>query len=236
MHVLAFLLLPLHKPSCKSDNMFALSRVFLSFTRQPESFCPLIMTAGRPKQADLITLYGLTLQFYWDFKSMVEGLHRKYVDKHGSGRLVKVSAERDVVERLLKATRPAQIVDICKDAFTTREFEDEYGTVRKIRVPHNWPISGESKLPSSLSKHAAEFIAAKNDPRFPKSSRPTNLLKQLWFLSRALAGAVQGIKTRTAINLIGAMRPEESFELSRGAKRKRSKRKDVKKNHEWSGR
>ena len=89
----------------------------------------------------------------------------------------------------------------------------------------NWPIAAGSVLPMYLSQHAAEFIAAKHDKRFPLSDRPTSQLKQLWFLSRALAAALYGVKLRTAINLVGSKRPEEVFEESRAAKplRKRAR-------------
>lgn len=69
-----------------------------------------------------------------------------------------------------------------------------------------------------MSQFAEEFVEAKRDPRYPRSNRPSNQLKQLWFLSRALAGAVYGVKTRTAINLVGSMRPERVFHESRDGK------------------
>jgi len=154
-----------------------------------------------------------------------------------SRRLVRVRGEPDIIEALLSATKPEQIVEICNDAFTTRTIEPQPGWEAlqlKSQMPiPNWPISSESTLPKHLSRHAAEFVAAKSDPRFPRSSRPTNRLKQLWFLSRALAGAVYGLKTRTAINLVGSMRPEEMFHESRDGKpaRKRMRKRIVTRRH-----
>lgn len=70
-----------------------------------------------------------------------------------------------------------------------------------------------------LGQYACEFIAARKDTRFLRSTdRPTSRLKQLWFLSRALAGALYGVGTRTAMNLVGSMRPEQMFEESREGK------------------
>lgn len=134
--------------------------------------------------------------------------------------MIRVPAKTDVIEELLRADTPEKIKQICSDAFTTRRVEVEPGV--EIDIPFsNWPISSESVLPKYLAQHAKEFIDAKNDRRFPRSSRPTNRLKQLWFMARALAGAVLGIKTRTAINLVGSMRPEEMFHRTREGKSKR---------------
>lgn len=133
---------------------------------------------------------------------------------------IPVPAETEVIEELLRADTPEKIKEICSDAFTTRRIEVEPGI--EIDNPvSNWPISSESVLPRYLAQHAKEFIDAKNDRRFPGSSRPTNRLKQLWFLARALAGAVLGVRTRTAINLVGSMRPEEMFHRTREGKSKR---------------
>jgi hypothetical protein len=158
--------------------------------------------------------------------------HRQFAGANSARELsqkaVPVRGESDIISELLKASAPAQIRKICADAFITPEVKDEFGEVREVRVP-NWPISGSSFLPSSLSQHAADFIEAKNDPRFPKSGRPTSRLKQLWFLSRALAGAVHGLKTRTAINLIGSVRPDETAQLSKLTKRARRPKKAAKK-------
>lgn len=136
-----------------------------------------------------------------------------------------VPGEPEIITRLLDAETPGQVCEICKDAFVQVNREIAPGVFREVTFP-NWPISAGSVLPSYLSQYASEFIAARKDPKFPRSTnRPTTRLKQLWFLSRALAGALYGVKTRTAINLVGSKRPEESFEESRAAKpvRKRAR-------------
>ena len=137
--------------------------------------------------------------------------------------LVKIPGEPDVLRALLRARTPKQVRWICKDAFVTREVEVEPGRTESILVLY-WPLSGGSVLPSRLSRHAEEFIAALRDRRFPRSDRPSNQLKQLWFLARALAGAIFGITARTAINLVGSRRPEQTFEESRAGKPVRRKR------------
>jgi len=139
---------------------------------------------------------------------------------------VQVPGKPEVIEALLGAQTPDKVRIICADAFAPRTIQTEAG-LREIRMP-NWPISAGSVLPRYLSEYASAFVAATHDPRFPKStSRPSSRLKQLWFLSRALAGALYGITTRTAINLVGSKRPEEIFYESRAGKpvRRRSKRK-----------
>lgn len=136
---------------------------------------------------------------------------------------MKIPGELDVLRALLRARAPKQVRRICKDAFVTRKVEVEPGRTRSILMP-NWPLSAGSVLPSYLSRHAEEFVAALKDRRFPRSDRPSNRFKQLWFLSRALAGAIFGIKVRTAINLVGSKRPEQLFEESRAGKPVRRKR------------
>ena len=129
-----------------------------------------------------------------------------------------------MVETLLAPdTTPEEIRALCQDAFMTRIITVGSET-REVEEYPAWPIAVGSVVPGYLSKYAEEFVAAKRDPRFPRcdvSRRPTNLCKQLWFLARALAGAVLGIKTRTAINLVGSTRPEGIFDYSRQAKPKR---------------
>jgi hypothetical protein len=137
--------------------------------------------------------------------------------------VVKIPGEPDMLRALLQARTPKQVRQICKDAFVTREVEVEPGRTRSRLVP-NWPLSGGSVLPYHLSRQAKEFVAARRDRRFPRSDRPSNQLKQLWFLARALAGALFEIKARTAINLVGSRRPEQMFEESRAGKPVRRKR------------
>jgi len=130
---------------------------------------------------------------------------------------LKIPGEPDVLGALLRARTPRQVRKICRDAYVSVESHDAKGNI-KSREMLNWPISLGSVLPMYLSQHAAQFIAAKQDPRFPRSDRSTSQYKQLWFLSRALAGAVFGVQTRTAVNLVGSKRPEQVFEESRASK------------------
>jgi hypothetical protein len=148
--------------------------------------------------------------------------HRIEAADEASERL-KIPGEPDVLRALLRARTPKQVRRICEDAFVTREVEVEPGRRESMVVP-NWPLSAGSVLPSRLSRHAGEFVAALRDRRFPRSGRPSNQLKQLWFLARALAGAIFGIKARTAINLVGSRRPDQMFEDSRAGKPVRRKR------------
>jgi len=136
---------------------------------------------------------------------------------------IRVPGERDALKVLLDPyTTPEQIRELCKEAVMIRTCEG-----REIEVSA-WPISSGSVLPDNLSKYAEQYVAAMRHPRFPHcdvSARPSNRLKQFWFLSRALAGALFGITTRTAINLVGSLRPEEIFEESRDGKPARKQRK-----------
>jgi hypothetical protein len=101
---------------------------------------------------------------------------------------------------------------------------------RDVEIPA-WPIPVGSTFPGYLAQYAEQYVAALHDPRFPQcnvASRPSTKLKQFWFLSRALAGALFGITTRTAINLVGSLRPEQLFEESRDAKLRRKQRRTMK--------
>lgn len=133
-----------------------------------------------------------------------------------------VPGEPEVLDELLSAETPEQVRTICMDAFVPRTVQVAPGVTREITAP-NWPIAMGSVLPMYLSQYAAEFIAAKKDRRFPGSDRDSSLRKRFWFLSRALAGALYGVKTRTAINLLGSKRPEMTFEESRAARPARRK-------------
>ncbi len=129
----------------------------------------------------------------------------------------KVPGKPEVIEALLNANTLEQVRGICTDAFAPRTIQTEAGP-REVIMP-KWPIAAGSVLPRYLAEYASEVVAATHDPRFPKSTtRPSSRLKQLWFLSRALAGALYGVTTRTAINLVGSKTPEEVFAESRDAK------------------
>jgi hypothetical protein len=155
---------------------------------------------------------------------------REWILERASERCTKeiaVRGEPDVITGLLAAESVEQVREICADAFSSAERQIEPGITRTVTIP-NWPIPVGSVLPSNLSQYAREFLAAKNDPRFPQSStRPTTRLKQLWFISRALAGALYGVKTRTAINLVGSKRPDEIFQESRKGKSRRSNKRNA---------
>jgi hypothetical protein len=142
-------------------------------------------------------------------------------------RAVRVRGEPEVLEVLLDTnTTPEQIRELCKDALMKRTVTLGSET-REVEVPA-WPIPVGSTFPIYLTEFAEDYVAALHDSRFPRcdvSQRPTNRLKQFWFLSRALAGALYGVTTRTAINLVGSLRPEQVFEQSRRAKPARRQRK-----------
>jgi len=155
---------------------------------------------------------------------------REYLAQEGATKKIKVPGEPNVVKALLSPdTTPERIREVCKGALMKRRAEIKPGVFEEIDGPA-WPFPAGSPLPNYLSQFAEEYVEALHDRRFPRcevSKRPSNRLKQFWFLSRALAGALYGVRTRTAINLVGSQRPEEIFYGSRQAKtpRKRVRRK-----------
>jgi hypothetical protein len=156
---------------------------------------------------------------------------RNYLAQDDAMRRIKVPGQLDVLQVLMSPnTTPDQIRETCEEALMSRRVTIGLET-QEVTIPA-WPIALGSVLPRYLSDYAEQFTAAKGHPRFPHcniSSRPTNQSKQFWFLARALAGAVFGVKTRTAINLVGATRPEQVFDYSRDAKSKRNRSKRQKK-------
>jgi hypothetical protein len=129
--------------------------------------------------------------------------------------------EPEVINSLLDPkTTPTRVRDICKEAFMSRTIETQPGVFKELEGFPAWPMLPGSTLPGYLSEFAEQYVDALRDARFPRcdvSARPLTRYKQFWFLSRALAGALFGVKTRTAINLVGSLRPEEVFEQSRRA-------------------
>ena len=152
---------------------------------------------------------------------------REFMAREGAAKQIKVPGEPDVIAALVSPdTTPERLRELCKEAVMSRTVEVEPGVFREIEVPA-WPIPPGSTFPTYLSEYAERYVAALKDPRFPKcdvSKRPSNRLKQFWFLSRALAGALYGVSTRTAINLVGSLRPEEMFQEFRDAKQRRKRR------------
>lgn len=135
-------------------------------------------------------------------------------------RLAKVPGRPEILRAILNAQTPEEIRRICKNAYIRRSISLRSGGIKEAEIC-SWPISQGSMLPIYLSQHADAFIAAKRDRRFPRSARPTSYEKQLWFLSRALAGAVSGVTVRTSINLVGSKSPKKLFEESRSGKPQR---------------
>jgi len=155
------------------------------------------------------------------------GFH-DFLAKEESTREINVPGEREVIEVLLSPdATPERIREVCKEAAMSRTVQVEPGVFKEIDGFPAWPLPAGSVFSTYLSQYAEQYVAALHDPRFPRcdpSTRPTTRLKQFWFLSRALAGALFGVSTRTAINLVGSLRPEETFQESRAAKPQRIRR------------
>lgn len=64
------------------------------------------------------------------------------------------------------------------------------------------PKRGAIEFYRLLTERAEDFLAAKRDPRWPRSDRPTNAGRRNRFLARALAGITTGLSIRTAQDLL----------------------------------
>ncbi len=151
-------------------------------------------------------------EWYWHFKGMRDGIpgvdldeplfelrklsmHPALLDelqneprirvKMARTRLRGVPPERDLLDALLQARTPKQVRTIC----------------RRSRYWLN-PRWGGRVYVKYLYDHADQFLRAKDDPRYPRSTRPSSYDKRLRFLARAMAGITLGRRPRTAIDLL----------------------------------
>ena len=125
-------------------------------------------------QNDLVVWYGAWQRI---FDGMCGG---RYIRKD-----MAFQDEHTLWERLLTASTPEEVKAVCDES------------------PY-WlnPKRGAVTFHSRLSENAAAFAAAKQDPRWPRSNRPTSRGRQIRFLARSMAGLSMGISTRTAQDLL----------------------------------
>jgi hypothetical protein len=203
-----------------------------------------------PKPVCREELFGRASVYYWDLRRLREGYDVRDIDPKLYKR-IKRNVPRDhpgrfaiaregasfskhrpgapeVFKNLLRSATPAEVRAICSGGYRTQVFDlihpGTHQLERREMKVHVWPLEFESTLPKDISDHAEEWIAALRDRRYPRSSRGTSELKQVWFLSRALAGAVLGLSTRTAVNLWGSLRPEEILQDANAGKPPRKKK------------
>jgi len=177
----------------------------------------------------------LGLEFFWRDMAIDEAM-----------KVQEFRSEPETLNALLAASSPEVVREICQTAYSTTtipilRYDDHQGSFiedsERENAVSNWPPGARMpefspsddlidemppSLEEALDKHAEAFIAAKNDRRYPKSIRPSSHLKRLWFLSVGLAGAVLGREVRTAIDDLGATRPDQR--PRRGSQRKRKPR------------
>src|SRR6516225_7627885 len=67
-----------------------------AFFRGTDTFCPLIMGAGRPQKVHPDELYTLAHQFYWDFRRLSEGRKRLHIDKDKCEQRTEQALKRDI--------------------------------------------------------------------------------------------------------------------------------------------
>ena len=106
-----------------------------------------------------------------------------------SGRYVsadsKFENEHALWLRLLQATSPEEVKAVC------------------VASPY-WlnPKRGAALFHDALLRNANGFLAAKKDPRWPKTDRPTSQGRRIRFLARSMAGTSMGVSIRTAQDLL----------------------------------
>jgi len=125
-------------------------------------------------QSNLEFWYGAWLRI---FDGMCTGRYiRKDVDSPD---------EHDLWVRLLQARTPEQVRAICDESLYWLN-----------------PKRGAIQFHYILTENAKSFLAALEDPRWPKSDRPTNQGRRIRFLARSMAGITMGISIRTAQDLL----------------------------------
>ena len=77
------------------------------------------------------------------------------------------------------------------------------------------PKRGAIIFHRTLSEQAETFLAAKKDPRWPRSERPTSQGRQIRFLARSMAGVSMGISIRTAQDLLAKTDKDELEKIYR---------------------
>jgi len=106
-----------------------------------------------------------------------------------SGRYIRINLdfqdENALWERLLQATTPEEVRAVCDES------------------PF-WlnPKRGATEFHRVLSENPESLLAAKLDPRWPRSNRPTSQGRRIRFLARSMAGITMGIRIRTAQDLL----------------------------------
>jgi len=175
------------------------------------------MGSPGPKPVFPAGLFVDAYGFYTEFRRLDDGGRfpkPRRTGKHTEYTSVQMPGEPHIVDALLTAKTADGIQRICNRSLW----------LRKSTMGH---------LPLYLRQRqfAQRLVDAKKDRHYPRSPRPTTRLKQLWFLSRALAGALNGVATRTAINLVAVGDPDKMFarplwEINKmmGMRRKRRKK------------
>jgi hypothetical protein len=119
-----------------------------------------------------------------------------------TGRYIRIGLdlknEQHLWTRLLAATTPEEVRAVCDES------------------PY-WlnPKRGATMFHDLLSENAKGFLAAMQDRRWPKSSRPTNQGRQIRFLARSMAGLTMGIGIRTAQDLLAKTEQKQLEKLYR---------------------
>jgi hypothetical protein len=98
---------------------------------------------------------------------------------------VRFGPEADLWFRLVEADDAEQIQDVCDESAFWLS-----------------PKRGAIEFYRTLIEHAESFLAAKKDPRWPRSDRPTNDYRRIKFLARSMAGVMMRISIRTAQDLL----------------------------------
>ena len=117
-------------------------------------------------------------------------------DGMASGRYIRTgmdfAAEHDLWDRLLQATTAEEVKAVCGAS------------------PY-WlnPARGAILFHRALADNADRFLAAKHDPRWPRSHRPTSQGRKIRFLARSMAGICTGLSIRTAQDLLAKKEKEK---------------------------
>ncbi len=177
----------------------------------PHVFYDVGMGLRGPKPISFEALITTAYPLYDDLWTLAKGGRRGVVrEQRGNETIIggaQIPGEPDNLIALLEAKTAREVRAVChKSAWMAKQ-------------PNSY-------LSRYLPALAQQFLDAKKDRRYPRSDRTTSIPKKLWFLARALAGAIYGISPRTAVNIIGPGKPEEIFDkMFEGPKKGRQGRK-----------
>jgi hypothetical protein len=162
----------------------------------------------KPRPSLPVDLYLYAERIYWEFRSLGENFPSGDRRSDEAGPIYAVLQAAPVWTSLwTPRPKSAEQLTWLASLFFPPAQESlwpDQDTVPESEVRLDFP-----NVQYCLMHYADQLAEAMKYPLFPRSKRPGNRFRQLWFISRALAAAHCKTKLTTALKLVNASRPEE---------------------------